>query len=296
MSARYQFVADHASQYAVTVLCRMLRVSGSGYYAWRGRPESHRCQANHALEHQIRQVHAASRHTYGSPRVHAELRAQGVRCSKQRVARVMRLAGIRACRARRRRRTTDSRHPLPVAANLLQRDFAAPQANTKWAADITYIDTGEGWLYLAVVLDLCSRRVVGWALQPPLERQLVLDALAMALQQRRPTAPLLHHSDRGSQYASGEYQARLAAAGIQCSMSRRGDCCDNAPVESFFGTLKTELVYQQRFATRREARQAIFEYIEVFYNRQRRHSALGYLSPVAYEARQRALQLIALVA
>lgn len=288
MSARYQFVADHASQYAVTVLCRVLRVARSGYYAWRGRPESRRGQADRHLETQIRQIHAASRRTYGSPRVHAALREHGVRCSEKRVARVMRQAGIRACHARRCRLTTDSRHSLPVAANVLQRDFTAPQVNAKWAADITSIDTGEGWLYLAVVLDLCSRRVVGWALQPTLERSLVLDALAMALQHRRPTAPLLHHSDRGSQYASGDYQARLATAGIQCSMSRRGDCFDNAPVESFFGTLKTELVYQQRFATRSEARQAIFEYIEVFYNRQRRHSALGYLSPAAYEAQQRA--------
>ncbi len=288
MSARYQFVADHASQYAVTVLCRVLRVARSGYYAWRGRPESRRRQADRHLETQIWQVHAASRRTYGSPRVHAELRAQGVHCSKKRVARVMRRAGLHGYRGRRRRITTDSRHSLPVAANLLQRDFTAPQVNAKWAADITYIDTSEGWLYLAVVLDLCSRRVVGWALQPTLERHLVLDALVMAVQQRRPTAPLLHHSDRGSQYASGDYQAQLATTGIQCSMSRRGDCFDNAPVESFFGTLKTELVYQQRFASRREARQAIFEYIEVFYNRKRRHSALGYLSPVEFEEQQRA--------
>ena len=170
----------------------------------------------------------------------------------------MRLAGIRVCRARRRRNTTDSRHSLPVAANVLQRDFTAPHVNVKWAADITYIETSEGWLYLAVVLDLFSRRVIGWAMQPTLARGLVLDALEMALQQRRPVAPLLHHRDRGSQYASNDYQARLARAGIQCSMNWRGDCFDNAPVESFFGTLKTEVVYQQRFATRREARHLIF--------------------------------------
>lgn len=214
----------------------------------------------------------------------------------KRVARVMRQAGIRACRARRRRMTTDSCHSLPVAPNLLQRDFTAPQTNTKWAADITYVDTAEGWLYLAVVLDLCSRRVVGWSMQSTLARGLVLDALEMALQQRRPGAPLVHHSDRGSQYASDDYRARLAAVDIQCSMSRIGDCFDNAPVERFFGTLKTEVVYQQRFATRSEARHAVFEYIEVFYNRQRRHSALGYLNPVEYEARQRASQLVAQVA
>lgn len=185
---------------------------------------------------------------------------------------------------------------MPVAPNLLQRDFTAPQTNTKWAADITYVDTAEGWLYLAVVLDLCSRRVVGWSMQSTLARGLVLDALEMALQQRRPGAPLVHHSDRGSQYASDDYRARLAAVDIQCSMSRIGDCFDNAPVERFFGTLKTEVVYQQRFATRSEARHAVFEYIEVFYNRQRRHSALGYLNPVEYEARQRASQLVAQVA
>lgn len=284
MSDKYQFIATYASQYPVTVLCRVLRVARSGYYAWRDRPESRRDQANRQLEVQIRQVHAVSRRTYGSPRIHAELRAQGIRCSKKRVARVMRLAGIRACRARRRRATTESRHALPIAANLLQRDFTAVAANTKWAADITYIETREGWLYLAVVLDLFSRRVVGWAMQPTLARELVLDALEMALQQRRPTEHLLHHSDRGSQYASSDYQARLASAGINRSMSRTGDCFDNAPVESFFGTLKTELVYQQSFATRTHARQAIFEYIEIFYNRQRRHSALRYLSPSDYEA------------
>jgi len=296
MSDRYHFIAHHVGQYPVTLLCRALRVSRSGYYAWRGRSESPRRQADRRLEVQIRQVHTASRQTYGSPRVHAALRAQGFHCSEKRVARVMRVAGIRAAQPRRRRSTTDSHHALPVAANLLQRDFAASQINTKWAADITYIATAEGWLYLAVVLDLCSRRVVGWALQPTLEGRLVLDALAMAVRHRQPRGPLLHHSDRGSQYASGAYQARLASAGIACSMSRRGDCFDNASVESFFATLKTELVYRRRFATRSEARQAIFEYIEVFYNRQRRHSALGYLSPVAYEAHQRTALVTAPVA
>ena len=296
MSATYQFIATHASLYPIAVLCRVLGVSRSGYYAWRTRPTSRRRRADGQLEAQIRQVHAASRRTYGSPRVHAELRDQGVRCSQKRIARLMRRAGIRACRPRRRRSTTDSCHTLPVAANRLNREFAAPAANTKWAADITYIETGAGWLYLAVVLDLFSRRVVGWAMQPTRERGLVLDALAMALGQRHPTTQLVQHSDRGSPYASGDYQARLAAAGIRCSMSRRGDCFDNAPVESFFSTLKTELVYQQRFATRQEARQAIFEYVEVFYNRKRRHSALGYLSPVKFEERQRAQPLLAQVA
>ncbi len=292
MSDKDQFISDHASQYPVALLCRVLGVSRSGYYARRTRAENRRSRDNRVLEDQIRQIYTTSRSSYGSPRVHAELRAQGIRCSKKRVARLMRRAGLRAHRPRRSWATTDSRHALPIAANLLQRDFAAPAANTKWAADITYIDTREGWLYLAVVIDLFSRQIVGWAMQPTLARGLVLDALQMALDRRRPTTPLVHHSDRGSQYASSDYQARLAAAGIQCSMSRTGDCFDNAPVESFFGTLKTELVYQHQFATRQQARSAIFEYVEVFYNRKRRHSALGYLSPVEFEAQQRASQLV----
>ena len=292
MSSKFQFVTDHASQYPVAVLCRVLGVSRSGYYGWRTRAECRRTSANRVLEVQIRAAHALSRDTYGSPRIHAELRAQGIRCSEKRVARVMRRAGIRAKQRRRVKCTTDSRHSLPIAANLLQRDFAATAANTKWAGDITYIDTREGWLYLAVVMDLYSRRIVGWAMQPTLARELVLDALEMALGQRQRTTTLVHHSDRGSQYASGDYQARLVAAGIRCSMSRRGNCFDNAPVESFFGTLKTELVYRQRFATRQEARRAIFEYIEIFYNRKRRHSALGYLSPVEFEAKQPVPQFI----
>ncbi len=196
----------------------------------------------------------------------------------------MRLAGIRATRPRQKRVTTDSQHPFAIADNALNREFAAPMPNRKWGADITYIRTREGWLYLAVVMDLFSRRIIGWSMHPTLERTLVLTALEMALQRREPPAPLLHHSDRGSQYASGEYQAILAANHIQCSMSRKGNCFDNAVIESFFGTLKTELVYQQSYSTRAEARSAIFEYIEVFYNRQRRHSALGYLSPSDYEA------------
>jgi len=292
MSGTYQVIATHARQYPVALLCRVLGVARSGYYAWRTRPVSRRREADGQLEAQIRQIHVASRRTYGSPRIHAELRDQGVRCSKKRVARVMRRAGIRVCRPTRRRTTTDSRHTLPVAANLLNRVFTAPAANTKWAADITSIETGEGWLYLAVVLDLFSWRVIGWAMQPTLERGLVLNALEMALAVRQRTTTLVHHSDRGSQYASGDDQARLAVNGIQCSMSRRGDCFDNAPVESFFSTLKRELVYQQQFVTRQDARRAIFEYVEVFYNRKRRHSALGYLSPRKFEERQRTQPLI----
>ncbi len=198
----------------------------------------------------------------------------------------MRLAGMHAQRPRRTRFTTDSRHTLPIADNVLNRQFDAVARNTKWVADIWDIGTREGWLYLAVVMDLFSRRMIGWSMQPTRACGVVLDALRMALQRRSSSTQVVHHSDRGSQYASGDYQASLATAGLQCSMSRRGDCFDNAPVESFFGTLKTELVYQQTFTTRHEARLAIFEYVEVFYNRQRRHSALGYLSPAEYEAQQ----------
>jgi transposase InsO family protein len=205
----------------------------------------------------------------------------------------MRLAGIRAHRPRRIYTTTDSRHAFPVADNVLDRSFTASAPNTKWAADITYISTHEGWLYVAVVLDLFSRRVIGWSMQPTLASSLVLDALRMALTHRQPTESVLHHSDRGSQYASSDYQAALTAAGIQCSMSRKGDCFDNAVVESFFGTLKTELVYHQQYTTRAAARSAIFEYVEVFYNRQRRHSALGYCSPADYEMQHRMQQTMA---
>jgi transposase InsO family protein len=290
MSSKYQFVHDHASQYAVALLCRVLGVSRSGYYAWRTRPESQRRQADRALVEHIEAIHMHSRRTYGSPRIHAELAERGVRCSAKRVARLMRLAGIRARRSRRIPATTDSCHAFPVVENILNRAFAAPAPNTKWAADITYIRTHEGWLYLAVVMDLFSRRIVGWSMQATLATNLVLDALQMALRQRDPGEAVLHHSDRGSQYASDDYQKALHTAGIAGSMSRKGDCFDNAMVESFFGTLKTELVYQQQYTTRNEARRAIFEYVEVFYNRQRRHSALGYLSPVAYEAQQAMVQ------
>ena len=221
--------------------------------------------------------------------MHAELRAQGRRCSQKRVARLMRHSGIVGKGPRRTTRTTDSTHALPVAANDLNRDFQATQPNHTWAADITYIATNEGWLYLAVVLDLFSRRIVGWSMQATLSSQLVMAALQMALHQRS-RRPRLHHSDRGSQYASREYQAQLAGAGIVCSMSRKGNCYDNAVVKSFFGTLKTELVERQVYRTRAEAHHAIFEYVEVFYNRRRRHWTLGYVSPTEYEAHYQASQ------
>lgn len=276
-------MANQASQYAVALLCRVLGLARSGYYAWRARAESQRSQANRTLLEQIRTIHAASRGTYGSPRIHAELQAQGAPCSEKRVARLMRLAGVSGKCPRRTRLTTNSHHSFPIAANALNQEFSASGPNTKWAADITYIPTREGWLYLAVIMDVFSRRIIGWSMQPTLASQLVVAALQMALHQRDHSHQLLHHSDRGSQYASHDYQAQLTAAGIRCSMSRKGNCFDNAAVESFFGTLKTELVYRHWYTTRAEARQAIFEYLEVFYNRQRRHSALGYLSPMQYE-------------
>ncbi|MFP2962870.1 IS3 family transposase, partial [Myxococcus sp. 1LA] len=224
-----------------------------------------------------------SRGTYGSPRVHAELRAKGRRVSRKRVARLMGQQGLAARRTRRFVHTTDSRHTQPVASNVLARDFSADAPNRTWVTDITYVWTRQGWLYLAVVLDLFSRLVVGWAMGEFIDRHLVLGALDMALKRRRPPRGLLHHSDRGSQYSSEDYQRALASRGIECSMSRKGNCWDNAVAESFFSTLKMELVHDADFATRDQARAALFEYIEVFYNRQRRHSTLGYVSPVEYE-------------
>jgi transposase InsO family protein len=279
---KYQFIEAHREEFAVKIMCRVLGVSKSGYYDWRKRKPSARDKANAKLVEEIKRIFKRSRKTYGSPRIHAELKAQGKTCSLNRVARLMRKHGIRARRRRRRVRTTDSKHKQPIAPNLLERRFEAEGPNQKWVADITYIDTAEGWLYLATVMDLFSRRVVGWAMADHMERSLVEQALRMALIRRQPRAGLLHHSDQGSQYASGDYRALLAAWGITVSMSRTGDCYDNAAMESFFGTLKTECI-TSRYATRADARTAVFEYIEVWYNRQRRHSTLGYLSPHAFE-------------
>jgi putative transposase len=264
-------------------MCRVLGVRRSGYYAWRRRGPSARQVANMELVAQIEEVHEWSRRTYGSPRMREELGARGIACGRHRVARLMREHGIRPKQKRRFRVTTDSHHERPVAENHLGRQFQVEKPNTVWAGDITYIPTAQGWLYLAVVLDLASRRVVGWSMRENLEREGVLDALGMALEQRSPTAGLLAHSDRGSQYASADYQELLAEHGMRCSMSRKGDCWDNAVVESFFATLKTELLDQEIFRTRAQARAAIFDYIEVWYNRQRRHSTLGYVSPAEFE-------------
>lgn len=279
---KFQFIEAHQDEFPVRRLCRVLRVSASGYYAWRARPPSLRQSQNTALLTEIRRVHARSHQTYGSPRIYAELRAQGRRCNHKRIERLMRRHCIRARQVRRFHHTTEVSPHLPVAPNRLNQAFTASSPNQVWTADITYLDTAEGWLYLATVLDLYSRRVVGWAMAEHMESSLVGDALQMALMQRQPTAGLLHHSDRGRQYASADYQTLLKAYGVECSMSRRGNCYDNAVHESFFGTLKSECA-NGRFPGRTAARQCVFEYIEVWYNRQRRHSTLGYLSPAEFE-------------
>jgi putative transposase len=265
-------------------MCQVLGVSRSGYYTWRQRRPSARQEANEALVEHIRAIHAESDRTYGSPRVHAELLARGKQCNRKRVERLMREHHIQARhRKRRRPRTTDSNHRLPVAPNVLNREFETEAPDKKWVTDITYIPTGEGWLYLAAVMDLCSRRIVGWSMACRLTSKLVKDALKLAVAQRQPAPGLLHHSDRGSQYASADYRVLLKGHGMVASMSRKGNCYDNAQMESFFGTLKTERVHHYRYRTRAEARQDIFHYIEIFYNRKRRHSALGYTSPAQFE-------------
>lgn len=282
---KYQFVADHRDQYPVKLMCQVLEVARSGYYAWRNRPLSARKMADRLLLRQIKAIFAQSRETYGSQRIQAELAEQGIRCGRKRVARLMRTDGLRPKTVRRFRVvTTDSNHTLAIAPNRLNQEFTADQGDKIWLTDITYVPTAQGWLYLAVVLDLYSRRIVGWAMRDSLHRQLVIEALQMAITARKPTPGLLHHSDRGSQYASDDYQALLTQADMVGSMSRKGNCYDNAPLESFFGTLKNELVFHQQYATRAQARLDIFEYIEVFYNRVRRHSALGYKSPINFEA------------
>jgi len=280
----YRFIDDHKDQWPVRLLCETLEVAPAGYYAWRQRSPSVQQQRQDILLVEIRAIHAEFKGRYGSPRIYKELVARGRDCCVNTVARLMRDNEIRAKTARKFRvRTTDSNHDLPVADNLLGRQFNPPRANEAWVADITYIPTREGWLYLAAVEDLYARRIVGWAMAEHMESRLVVDALELAVQRRLPGEGLLSHSDRGSQYASEHYQLLLARHGITCSMSRKADCWDNAPMESFFASLKKELVHGADFATRSEARAAIFEYIEVFYNNQRRHSSLGYVSPAEYE-------------
>lgn len=284
---RFAFIRDHRDAFPIEAMCEALGVSRSGFHAWMGRPPSPSALRRERLVARIREAHEASRSVYGSPRVHRELKDRGVACCENTVARLMRAHAIRSRARRRSVATTDGRHDRPVAANVLAREFYPDAPNTTWAADITYVPTAEGWLYLAVVLDLFSRRVVGWATADHLRAELPLEALRMALTHRRPAGTLLHHSDRGSQYAGEAYRSLLASHGIEPSMSRSGNCWDNAAVESFFSALKGELVDRERYADREAARRSRFEYIEVFYNRERRHSTLGYRSPAEFEDRHR---------
>lgn len=265
------------------MMCRMLTVSKSGYFTWRDGRDSPRRSADRALTVRIQAIHRASRQTYGSPRIHHELTAEGIALGKKRVERLMKSAGIAVRPNRRFVTTTDSNHDQPIAPNLLEQDFSANAPNQRWVTDITYIPTDEGWLYLAAIMDLHSRRIVGWAMDSTMHRSLVLRALDMAIQLRSPSPGLIHHSDRGSQYASHEYRIALATHGIIASMSRRACCYDNAAAESFWHTLKNELIHRHTFQTRDEAQRAIFEYIEVFYNRTRRHTSIGNISPIDFE-------------
>ena len=280
---RFAFIDSEKAAYPLRLLCRVLRVSKSGYYAWLRRDPSDRALEDEKLRPKVALAFELGRGAYGSIRVQRELVDQGFEIGRRRVARLMAELGLAGLPARRFQTTTDSNHAKPIAPNLLDRDFAATRPNQKWATDITYIWTGEGWLYLAAVMDLYSRRIVGWSTGESLETSLCLKALTMALGHRIGTKKLMHHSDRGVQYASDEYQKALKARGITCSMSRRGNCWDNAVSESFFGTLKTELIYRRPWPTRESARDAIGEYIEVFYNRIRRHSTIGYVSPAKFE-------------
>lgn len=275
------FIRDHREEFPISLMCEVIGVSRGGYYSWLRRPESKRGIEDRKLKIEIRSIHAESKRIYGSPKVYEELKDRGIRCSLKRVTRLMREDGLYAKTTKKFKATTNSRHSRPVAENILERKFNQDAPNKAWVSDITYIPTREGWLYLSTVIDLYSRSVVGWGMKERMTTQLVTDAFNMALMKRTP--PLIHHSDRGSQYASDEFQKLLREHGVQCSMSGKGNCYDNAVAESFFGTLKKELVYFEDYKTRDEAKRSIFEYIEIFYNRKRRHSSLGYKSPVEFE-------------
>ena len=279
---RYRFIDSQVGQHPISLLCRVLAVSRAGYYAWRKRPPSQRTMANQKLEQALWAVYDQSRQTYGYRRVHAAVQSQ-IPCNHKRVARLLRGAGWQAKRSRRYRVTTQANPTHLAAPNRLAQVFVATQPDQIWLSDITYIRTGQGWLYLAAILDLYTRRIVGWAMGKHLKADLTLKALEMALLTRRPKEGLIHHSDRGSQYTSKEYQALLSRHKALPSMSRAGNAYDNAPMESFFATLKTELVHHCRFQTREQAQAALFDYMEIFYNRQRLHSTLGYRTPADFE-------------
>ena len=280
---RYRCIDRRRKRYSVRMMSVALRVSRSGYYAWRVRPESRRAHRNRELTSIIRTLHAESAGVYGSPKIHQELAVAGVLCGRNTVAKLMRQAGLRGCPKKRYRVKAGGPAGAVVAENLLRQNFHADQINERWVSDITFISTRQGWLYLAVIMDLYSRRIVGWSMSRRINRHLALAALNMALGQRELSDQLIHHSDRDAQYLSDDYQAALKAHGIRCSMSDRGNCYDNAAVESFFSLLKRERVNRVRYRTRDEARADVFDYIERFYNRQRSHSYLGYTSPVQFE-------------
>ena len=280
---RYAHIHRHRRLYPLRLMCRLSGVSSSGYYAWLGRPESQHARDDRALLKAVRRAHVASDGTYGSPRITSELRSEGLRHGRSRVARIMREARLTGCPKRRFR--VGSKPSSTAPPNLLKQDFSAAGSNQRWVSDITYIWTAQGWLYLAVVMDLYSRRIVGWSMNKRVTRQVTVDALDMAVGQRQLEGELIHHSDRGAQYLSDDYQQLLARHGIICSMNGRGRCYDNAAVESFFATLKRERTRRRQYSTRDDARADVFDYIERFYNRQRRHSYLGYISPVDFENR-----------
>ena len=282
---KFAFIASKEVAFPVSAMCRVLSVSNSGYYAWRKRPKPVRAKADAQLATTVAAVHKRSRLTYGSPRVFKELKARGAQVSRKRIERLMRENGIQGRRKRRSKRTTDSRHNGPIAPNLLQRNFQADEPNRVWVTDVTAIATSEGWMFLAAMLDLHSRRVVGWAMSPSNDTVLALDALRTAVRARRPPPGLVHHSDRGSPYASADYRAELAEHDICPSMSRKGDCWDNAVAESFFATLRAELVDHETYATGHAATRSIGDYIDNFYNVERRHSYLGYVNPIEFELR-----------
>lgn len=281
---KFRFISENRGIFRVGRMCNILDISRSGYYAWVSRPESLRKKENRKLVFQIKVING-HRHkkVYGSPRIYRDLRDKGISCGLNRVARIMKQEGISAIVPRKYKATTDSKHNFPVASNLLKQDFDIKEPNKIWLADITYIATFEGWLYLASIIDLGSRRIKGWAMSNRITKGLAIDALKMAISNQPETEGVIHHSDRGGQYASHEYQKVLKDNGLICSMNRKGNCWDNAPMESFFHTLKTEWVYRFKYKTHKEAKSSLFDYIEIFYNRQRRHSALQYMSPYQYE-------------
>lgn len=282
---RYAFIAEQAGHYSVTRLCGVMGVSRRGYYGWLGRPESKRSVANRQLLMAIRALFIQNHQVYGAPRIHEALLQQGYRCSLNRVARLMRDNGLLPKTIRKFRITTDSRKSRNPAANILDRQFEAARPNEKWVADVTYVPTREGWLFLATILDLYSRKIVGWSMGDRLTSELAQRALHNAIEVRQPKPGLIVHSDRGKEYYAGEYQQLLKSHELICSMSKRGDCYDNAVMESFFHSLKVEAIHHRDFRTRAEAKSALFDYIELFYNRQRLHSSIGYLSPVTFEER-----------